>query len=276
MNAAEADRGLLLRGVSVRRGQTEILRGVDWRVVAGQHWVVLGANGSGKSSLFQVLTGYLSATRGTIEVLGERHGRADWRELRKRVGLVSSAAHALLPATERGLELVLSGPEAQLGFWGERDATRVSRARELLVAGGISHLEKRPWRVLSQGERQRLLILRALMAKPELLILDEPCAGLDPASREHLLGFVAEQLMAASTLAAGAPTVVLATHHVEEILPGFTHVLVLRQGEVLAAGPRREVLRSATLEAAFGVPVELSQHEERYQLRVGTRPQRLL
>jgi iron complex transport system ATP-binding protein len=241
-----------------------ILDAVDWRVDPGQHWVILGANGSGKTSLLSVLTGYLAPTAGTISVLGETYGRSDWRELRTRVGLVSSSVHQLMPPHESALNAVASGRRALIGMWGEVGEADSKRAGEILREVEAEYLSDRPWRFLSQGERQRVLIGRALMADPRLLVLDEPCAGLDPVAREHFLGFV-ERMLGRP----GAPTLVLVTHHVEEIVAGFSHVLVLRAGRVLAAGSRENVMTSAILTRAFDAPLRLESSGERYALSVG-------
>lgn len=248
-----------------------ILDSVDWRVEAGQHWVILGANGSGKTSLLSVLTGYLAPTAGTIRVLGETYGRADWRELRTRIGLVSSSIRQLMPPHENALNAVASGRRAMIGMWGEVGEAEARRAAEILREVEAEYLSERPWRFLSQGERQRVLIGRALMADPRLLVLDEPCAGLDPIAREHFLAFV-ERLLGR----AGAPTLVLVTHHVEEIVAGFSHVLVMRAGRVLAAGRRARVMTSATLSRAFDAPVQLSSDRGRYSLVVGAEPDKVV
>ena len=200
----------------------------------GEHWVILGANGSGKTSLLSALTGYLTPTTGEVEVLGERYGASDWRELRRKVGIVSSSVRQMMHDEEAALESVISGKFAMIEFWGK--STRADRAEALRILKMVEceRLAARPWRVLSQGERQRVLIGRALMARPRLLILDEPCAGLDPVSREHFLQFI-ERLGRQRN----SPALVLVTHHVEEIMPVFTHVLLLKGGQVLAQGPAR-------------------------------------
>ena len=248
-----------------------ILDAVDWRVDAGQHWVILGANGSGKTSLLSVLTGYLAPTAGTISVLGETYGRADWRELRTRIGLVSSSIRQLMPPHENALNAVASGRRAMIGMWGEVGEADSRRAAEILREVEAEYLSERPWRFLSQGERQRVLIGRALMADPRLLVLDEPCAGLDPVAREHFLAFI-ERLLGRP----GAPTLVLVTHHVEEIVAGFSHVLVLRAGRVLAAGSRESVMTSAILSRAFDAPLRLGRDGGRYTLAVGAEPSKVV
>lgn len=247
----------------VARGPTTILRGVDWSVLPGEHWTILGANGSGKTSLLKALTGYLSPTAGDLALLGRRYGACDWRELRLQIGVVTSAFTASIPPAESALETVISGKYAQLDLW--HAGTRADRraALQLLEASGLAHLAAREWTYLSQGERQRVLIARALMAQPRLLILDEPCAGLDPVAREKFLVFI-ERL--ARPAGPRAPSLVLVTHHVEEIMPAFTHALLLRQGSVLAAGPRDRVLTSANLSETFGAPLRLRRTAGRYAL----------
>jgi iron complex transport system ATP-binding protein len=252
---------LEVSGLRVERGHTTILRGVDWRVERGEHWVILGANGSGKTSLLKALTGFLSPTSGEFSVLGRRYGAADWRELRLHIGVVTSAFTASIPPSEVTLDTVVSGKYAQLDLW--HAGTRADRvaAMRLLRSVGLAHLAEREWAYLSQGERQRVLIARSLMARPQLLILDEPCAGLDPVAREKFLRFV-EKLARRR----GAPALVLVTHHVEEITPAFTHALMLRAGRVVVAGTRETVLTSANLSDTFRAPLKLGRSDGRYRL----------
>ena len=249
-------------GLVVER-DVSILRGIDWRVERGQHWVIVGANGSGKTSLLRALTGYLPPTAGTIRVLGKTYGRSDWRELRKKVGLVSSSVHQMMPEGETALAAVVSGKLAMIGHWGEIAKADRATAVKILARIETSTLAERPWLHLSQGERQRVLIGRALMADPRLLILDEPCAGLDPVAREHFLQFL-ERLARSKS----APAMVLVTHHVEEITAAFSHLIVLKHGQVIAAGPRCDVLSSKTLSAAFDAQVRLTNRAGRYSLAV--------
>ena len=249
--------------LEVSRGETRILREVDWRVERGEHWAILGLNGSGKTSLLKALTGYLSPSAGSLALLGKQYGDTDWRELRLHVGIVTSALQASIPGAEVALETVISGHYAQLDLWVRPTRRDRTEARRWLRFVGASGLEKREWLFLSQGERQRVLIARALMANPRLLILDEPCAGLDPVAREEFLRFV-------ETLARrrGGPSLVLVTHHVEEITPSFTHALVLRGGRVFASGPKRTVLTSRKLGGAFGARIALRERRGRYQAEV--------
>jgi len=258
---------LEVSNLRIVRGGTVIIHDISWRVNRGEHWVILGANGSGKTSLLSALTGYLMPTAGEISLLGECYGHSDWRELRKQVGIVSSSVRQLMADEEPALETVASGKYAMIDFWGELTRPDRARAMKLLREVEAAYLAERPWRVLSQGERQRVLIGRALMARPRVLILDEPCAGLDPAAREHFLQFL-QRL----GLGKNAPTLVLVTHHVEEIMPVFSHLLILKKGGILATGKKSAVLNSGNLSLAFGDRMELQStgtaSRKRYVLKV--------
>ncbi|HVN63420.1 MAG TPA: ATP-binding cassette domain-containing protein [Candidatus Binataceae bacterium] len=261
-------------GLRVER-DAPILRRIDWRVLNGQNWAIVGANGSGKTSLLRALTGYLPPTAGEIRVLGETYGRFDWRDLRKRIGIVSSSLNQMMPDNETALRAVASGTNAQLGYWGPMSQRDRRAALAILVRVEAREIRDRPWAVLSQGERQRVLIGRALMAKPRLLILDEPCAGLDPAAREHFMDFISRLARTGFGRRSAAPPIVLVTHHAEEIVPIFSHVLVLKGGRVLAQGPCDRILNSATMTAAFGTAVTVKRDRTgRYSLTV--RPRRRL
>lgn len=262
-NQASALPILKVQRLRVRRGCTPILREINWQVNRSEHWVILGANGSGKTSLLSALTGYLMPTSGNISVLGETYGESDWRELRKRVGLVSSALRQRMADAEPALESVVSGKYAMIDFWGQPTAADRRAARRWLRQVGCAHLADRSWGVLSQGERQRILIARALMARPALLILDEPCAGLDPAARERFLQFL--QRLGRQP---NAPALVLVTHHVDEIMPIFSHVLLLRQGRTLAAGKKKAVLTTPALTEVFDARVRLTRYAGRFHMRV--------
>jgi iron complex transport system ATP-binding protein len=257
---------LRLTSVSMRRDDATMLRDVSWEVRPGEHWAVLGCNGSGKTSLLNVLLAYEHPSSGQVELLGHRHGSTDWRTLRRRIGVVSSALHVHLWDAETALRTVASGKFASFGPWYEPDEADLGRARQILADAGAEAIADRPWRVLSQGERQRVLIGRALMADPEVLLLDEACSGLDPVARERLLGVV-ERLARAPR-----PSLVLVTHHIEEIVPAITHVLVLRQGRVAAAGPKEGVLTSAVLGDAFEHPVTVRRRGERFELEIAATP----
>jgi iron complex transport system ATP-binding protein len=252
-----------LRQVTVVRGGATLLDAVDWAVEEGERWVVLGPNGAGKTTLLQVASAHLHPTRGQAWVLGERMGAVDVFELRPRIGLASAALAERLPPGETVLDVVRTAAYAMVGRWRERyDGQDDARARSLLSALGVEGLAGRTFGTLSEGERKRVQIARALMVDPELLLLDEPAAGLDLGGREDLVRRLA-------TIAADpyAPAIALVTHHVEEIPPGFTHVLLLRAGAVVAAGPIEEALTGQTLSATFGLPLELSRSGARYAAR---------
>ena len=261
-----------IRGLVVHRDGTLILDRLDWRVQRGEHWVILGANGSGKTSLLSALTGYLTPSAGEIELLGETYGNSDWRELRQRVGLVSSAIRQKIPDWDPAGLVVIGGKYAMLDYWGPvRRADRIEAAK-VMRATECAHLAERAWGVLSQGERQRVLIARALMARPAVLILDEPCAGLDPVAREHFLDFlqrIASQKFKIQNPAfkiATPPTLLFVTHHVEEIVPALTHALLLREGRVTATGPAQKILTSANLTETFAAPLRLRRRDGRWTL----------
>ena len=249
--------------LSIRRGRTTILDRVSWTVEHREQWTILGANGSGKTSLLAALTGYLSPTSGEIRVLGETFGQSDWRELRCRIGMVSSSVRQLMHDDEPALVTVASGKYATIGHWGAIPHRELAEARRRLAEVGAPDLADRRWEVLSQGERQRVLIARALMAQPRLLILDEPCAGLDPLARERFLELIDEL-----TRAATAPALVFVTHHVEEIMPRFTHALLLRAGKVAAQGVKERVLTTRNLTETFGAPLEVRRRRGRYSLKL--------
>jgi iron complex transport system ATP-binding protein len=255
---------LKVSNLRVVRGRTEILRGLDWRVQRGEHWVILGPNGSGKTSLLRSITGYLSPSSGEIALLDRRYGEADWRDLRLEVGIVTSALQAAIPPAETALETVVSGRYAQLDLWARPTGAVAAEGRKLLRFVGGSHLARREWTHLSQGERQRVLIARSLMARPKLLILDEPCSGLDPVAREEFLWFVESVAKRRR-----GPALVLVTHHAEEIMPAFTHALLLREGRACAAGPKASIVTTRRLSSAFGVRIAVRKVRGRYLTTIG-------
>jgi iron complex transport system ATP-binding protein len=255
---------LEVSGLRVERGTTTLLRDVSWRVARGEHWAILGANGCGKTSLLKALAGYLAPTAGAIAVLGRRYGDTDWRDLRLQIGLVTSALQSSIPPAEPALETVVSGRYAQLDLWARPTRAEFAAGRRWLRFVGGAPLAAREWAYLSQGERQRVLIARSLIARPRLLILDEPCAGLDPVAREEFLRFL-ESLARRPR----GPALILVTHHVEEITPAFTHALVLCAGEVFASGPKRRVVTTRTLSGAFGARVRVAEKGGRYRAAVG-------
>jgi len=256
---------LEFKGLSLQR-EILILDSIDWRVLPGEHWAILGPNGSGKTSLLNVLTAYVTPSRGEMMVLGKRYGAYDWRELRKKIGIVSSSLRALLRFDEPALNAVISGKEAILNHWGEILEEDREVARKILKEIECSDLAERPWGYLSQGEQQRILIGRALMAKPKILILDEPCAGLDMVARETFLEFLQRLTRKNKDL-----TLLLVTHHVEEIASFISHVLLLKSGKALASGTKAEVLISKILSQAFDAKLKLSKQSGRFHSTVSSR-----
>jgi iron complex transport system ATP-binding protein len=262
MTAAQA---LRFTGVDVVRGAAPVLRGIDWVVAERERWAVIGPNGSGKTTMLQLASGYLHPTRGTVDILGYRLGRVDVRKLRERIGVVSAAVARMLVGRVSAQNVVMSARHAALEpWWHTYDASDKNRARELLAEAGFEAVADRPFAVLSEGERQQVLLARTLMAEPELLLFDEPAAGLDVGGRERLvarLGRLADD--------PDAPPIVLVTHHVEEIPAGFTHLLLLREGRVVVAGPITEVLRADTLSECFGLALALRCDAGRWSCRAG-------
>jgi iron complex transport system ATP-binding protein len=243
----------------VRDGHT-ILEALDWTVYRDQRWIVLGPNGSGKTTLCRIASLYQHPSSGSVEVLGGRLGEVDVRELRTRVGLTSAALIDMLRPTLPVADIVATGKYAALAPWWHRyDEADRERARALLGRFGGGHLADRRLGTLSSGERQRVLLARTLMSDPELLLLDEPTAGLDLGGREELVS-----MLAALASDRHAPPSVFVTHHVDEIPPGYTHVLMMAAGRVLAAGPLDETLTAHQLSRCFGLPLQLARQDGRW------------
>ncbi|MCW2818109.1 MAG: transporter ATP-binding protein [Marmoricola sp.] len=254
---------LELADVTVRRGASTLLDGVDWAVEEDERWVVLGPNGAGKTTLLQLCSAQIHPTSGVVGILGEVVGTVDLFELRPRIGVTSAAVAERIPRHELVRDVVVSASYGVVGRWREKyDELDHERAAELLTEVGAGALVDRTFGTLSEGERKRTLIARALMTDPELLLLDEPAAGLDLGGREDLVSTL-------STLAMDefSPATVLVSHHVEEIPPGFTHALMLREGAVVAAGPIPHVLTAEVLSETFGMRLALSEVEGRFAAR---------
>jgi iron complex transport system ATP-binding protein len=252
-----------LAGVTIVRGEARLLDGIDWTIDEADRWVVIGPNGAGKTTLLQILAAQIHPTAGVAGLLGEVLGAVDVFELRPRIGLTSAALADRLPKSERVSDVVVSASYAVLGRWIEQyDDLDHERAGALLAELGIGHLADRTFGTLSEGERKRVQIARALMTDPELMLMDEPAAGLDLTGREQLV-----RSLSAIATAVGAPAMVLVTHHVEEIPPGFTHALLLKQGRIVAAGPMDEALTAETLSDTFDLALTLKQEDDRYTAR---------
>ncbi len=254
-------------GVTVVRGTNTLLDDVDWEVEEGQRWVILGPNGAGKTTLLQVAAARMHPTRGVASVLGEILGAVDVFELRPRIGFASAMIADRIPGGEKVRDVVLTASYAVVGRWREQyESIDEARATDLLGAMGVAHLADRTFGTLSEGERKRVQIARALMTDPELMLLDEPAAGLDLGGREDLvarLSALAEDLE--------APALILVTHHVEEIPPGFTDLMLMRAGRVVAAGPIEITLTDANLEATFDLPFTLDHIDGRWTARARRR-----
>jgi iron complex transport system ATP-binding protein len=252
-----------MEDVDVVRGQAHLLRGVSWTVEADHRWVVLGPNGAGKTTLLQLAAAQMHPTRGTVRLLGETLGAVDVFELRPRIGLTSAALAQRIAPGERTGDVVVSAGYAVVGRWREQyDVHDLTRAALLMDQWGVAPLAHRSFGTLSEGERKRVQIARALMTDPELLLLDEPGAGLDLGGREDLVTRLADLARYLY-----APAQVLVTHHVEEIPPGYTHALLLRGGGVVAAGPLEDVLTETALSETFGLPLALSRAGGRFAAR---------
>ena len=251
------------RRVTLRRGGRVLVGPVDWQVELDERWVVIGPNGAGKTSLLRMAAAMEFPSSGTAVILGERLGRADMADLRQRIGLSSSALAQRIPDEEPVRDVVVSAGYAVVGRWREQyDVVDYLRALDTLESVGAEHLAERTYGTLSEGERKRVLIARSLMTDPELLLLDEPAAGLDLGGREELIARLAD--LAADP---DAPALVLVTHHVEEVPPGFSHCLILAEGRVLAAGLLQDVLTAENLSAAFGQSIVVDVIDGRYFAR---------
>ncbi|HXH78631.1 ABC transporter ATP-binding protein [Nocardioides sp.] len=249
--------------LTVRRGRATLLHEINWTVEEDERWVVLGPNGAGKTTLLQVAAAQIHPTEGVAGILGEVLGTVDVFDLRPRIGLTSAALADLIPRGERVHDVVVSASYAMLGRWREvYDDLDHERAVSLLTEVGARHLGERTFGTLSEGERKRVQIARALMTDPEMLLLDEPAAGLDLGGREDLVS-----TLSVLALDENSPATVLVSHHVEEIPPGFTHALLLKAGRVVASGPLERVITPETLSKTFGMPLRVTHEDGRFAAR---------
>ena len=254
---------LELSGISVRRGDRVILGPLNWQVLEGERWVILGPNGAGKTTLLQICSSLIHPTTGEINILGEKLGKVDVFELRTRIGLTSSALVEQLSPDELVMDVVLTAAYAMLGRWQEKyDLWDESRAMALLTALGVRELGERLFGSLSEGEKKRVQIARALMADPELLLLDEPASSLDLGGREDLLRRI--ESLSKDPL---APATVIVTHHIEEIPVGTTHALLLREGAVVAQGEVASVITDQNLTQAYGLAITVQNEGGRFFAR---------
>ncbi len=245
---------VLLKRISFVRSKKLILDNISLRINPGEHWAIIGPNGSGKTSLISIISGYHHPSKGTAEILGRKYGSTDLRELRRSIGECSSEIRDMIHGWEPVGNIILSGKFASIGLYESPSSDDRRLADELLDFFGLSDMKYRLFETLSDGEKQKTIIARALMSRPQLLVLDEPCAGLDLKAREELLESI--QKVSAKP---GGPTLVYITHHVEEIFPGITHALALRQGVIVACGTKKEVITGKVLSSTFNLPIELKE-----------------
>jgi len=250
-----------LQNLTLRRESRDILRGVSLTVGEGERWVLLGRNGCGKTTVLEMITGYLFPTTGTVDVLGHRYGTVDLREVRKRIGYIGASLIEKFTLRDPVWEIVAGGANAYLRIYEEPGPEIRERAHAELERIGFAAKADQPFGTLSQGERKKVLLARTMMADPRLLILDEPCAGLDLYEREAYLEALGE-------LAGRNLSMLYVTHHIEEIVPLFTHVALMAEGRIVAAGPKREALTPELLKTAFNVEVALEWHDDRPWIQV--------
>jgi iron complex transport system ATP-binding protein len=248
-------------GVSLHREDNQILSDIHLRMRRGEQWVILGKNGSGKTTLLEMINGYMFPSQGTVEVLGYRYGTVDLREVRKEIGYMGQSLLEKLNLSDPVWEVVATGEYAYLRFYQTIAQQVIDKALGMLEELQISHLRNQPLGVLSQGERKKVLLARAMMTNPKLLILDEPCAGLDLYEREKLLQGI-------TRFASHGAQMIYVTHHIEEIIPIFTHVALLDQGHLAAAGPKQDVLTAERLQQVYQIPIVVDWHHDRPWIRV--------
>ncbi|MBS3814982.1 MAG: ABC transporter ATP-binding protein [Hadesarchaea archaeon] len=252
---------LKLENVSRIINGEKILENVTWEVQEDENWILLGPNGAGKTTLMKIVTGYLWPTEGEVTVLGKKFGRIDLRELRKSIGYVDSNILRKFPNTDSALKVVLSGKFATLGLYDKPTERDRAQARRVLSRMGCSELEEREFGNLSQGEKQKIMIARALMAEPGLLVLDEPALGLDPGARERFL-----EILENINEMKNDPNLIYITQHIQEITPSFKKGLILKDGRILAKGRLKKILNDEVLSVAFGVNMEVIRKNDRYTI----------
>ncbi|MFE0508026.1 ABC transporter ATP-binding protein [Peribacillus butanolivorans] len=267
MNQTKTSNNVIsLKNINWKRNGNQILNGVSWEVQTGEHWALLGLNGSGKTSLLKMITGYQwPNSGGEVSVLGNIFGKTNIPELRKSIGWVSSSLDQEYQSrpNDTALEVVLSGKFASIGLYEEIKENDVKKANKLLDQFRIKHLSNQFIQSLSQGEKRKAMIARALMSSPRLLILDEPCNGLDIYSKEELLTTIEDM-----TAAPNGPTILYVTHHIEEIVPSITHALLINSGNVIAKGDKKNTLTESLLEKTFRVPITLEWENDRPWIRI--------
>lgn len=250
-----------MKNVFWKNGNRNILKKINWTVKQGEHWAILGLNGSGKTSLLNLINGYIWPSKGMVSVLGNNFGEYDIRELRKSIGMVSSYLQEKFYTIETAEEIILSGKFATIGLYNRISLKDHKSAKKILESLGCITVLKKPYCILSQGEKQKVLIARALINAPKILLFDEPLSGLDIFGREHLLSYI-EKLVTKDK----STTIIYVTHKVEEILPIFTHVLLLKKGEIYLKGEKKDVLTNENLSGFFETPTRINLHKNRFML----------
>ncbi len=241
----------------------EILSGVNWDFYAGERWIILGANGAGKTSLLSTICAYNTPSSGELTVNGKMYSTYDWQKVREKIALISTHLSRQIERSETVLDTVISGKFAMINYWGKITPSLKKSAMSKLRQLGIEYLVNSTWGKISQGERKKVLIARALMINPKVLFLDEPCSGLDPLARKNFLNFI-DNLAKSSKI----PAIAMATHYVEEIPQSFTHAIILKEGKVLASGKISEVMSSKNLALAYGAKCKLSKNSGKYSLKI--------
>lgn len=242
-----------------QKGQV-ILDKVNWQVKAGEHWAIVGLNGSGKTSILNMISGYLWPTSGQIHILGHQLGRVDVRELRKKIGWVSSSFLDLHrpQSGNRAIDVVISGKHATLGIYHSFTEEDYQKGRALLQQFQAEHIADRPFQILSQGEKQKIMLARAWMSELELLILDEPCGGMDIRMREEFLEIINQNASLPDS-----PTMIYVTHHIEEVVPAISHSLLLKEGRVIASGKKEKIIEATLLEETLDIDLEVQWNNQR-------------
>jgi iron complex transport system ATP-binding protein len=252
-----------MTGLSCILDDKYILRDINWNINKGDHWAILGLNGSGKTTLLNIINAYVFPSSGKLKVFGKTFGNYDWRQLRKKIGFISSSLQDKLYKDETSLEIVLSGMFATIGLYENPGKKQIDKALTVLRDLKCDHTAGQRYMALSQGEKQKVLIARALINSPALLIMDEPCAGLDIIAREHILDSI--KLLASRQ---STPTFLYVSHHVEEILPVFNKTLLLRRGRVHSSGNTKQILTQSNLSSFFETPVKVYWHKERARVYI--------
>lgn len=246
------------------RDRRKILKGIDWRILKGERWALIGLNGSGKSTLLGMIPAYTYPSSGRVEVFGYVFGMTNWKRIRRRLGYVSTTMKELLPSmhSKSARDIIRSGVENTIGFYNELSPEQVDRAEELLNQFSLNHVAEKRYFGLSEGEQRRVLLARAFMNKPDLMVLDEPCAGLDLTGREELLSNLNRYCIC------DEKPLIYVTHNLEEIILGITHVAIMADGKLIAKGKKREVLTEENLKKVYGIDLELEWKYERPWIRI--------